>query len=86
MTEILSCPVISVVIPLYREGAHLASTLPEIIAVLSTLNTPYEIVLVDDGSPDNTWQAMLEQREQYPQVNCARLSRNFGKEAALAAG
>lgn len=86
MTNTLPCPVISVVIPLYREGAHLASTLSEIIAVLGTLNAIYEIVLVDDGSPDNTWQAMLEQRQKYPQVNCLRLSRNFGKEAALAAG
>lgn len=86
MTNTLHHLVISIVIPLYREGAHLASTLPEIIAVLNTLNTDYEIVLVDDGSPDNTWQAMLEQRKCYPQVKGVRLSRNFGKEAALAAG
>jgi glycosyltransferase involved in cell wall biosynthesis len=82
----ITSPILSVVIPLYREGTHLSSTLPEIIAVLNTLSISYEVVLVDDGSPDNTWEAMLGQRELYPQVNCARLSRNFGKEAALAAG
>ena len=76
----------SVVIPLYREGSHITSTLPEIITVLNALNTIYEILLVDDGSPDNTWQAMVALREFHPQVKCMRLSRNFGKEAALAAG
>jgi glycosyltransferase involved in cell wall biosynthesis len=60
--------------------------LPEIIAVLDTLAVNYEVLLVDDGSPDNTWQAICEQRQRYTKVAGLRLSRNFGKEAALAAG
>lgn len=86
MCNKIQTPELSVVIPLYREGAHLSTTLSEIIQVLKPLNIIYEIVLVDDGSTDDTWQVMLNLHEIYPQISCLRLSRNFGKEAALAAG
>ena len=87
MTEIKRQPyILSVVIPLYCEGSHLAATLNEIILVLDTLGAAYEVILVDDGSSDNTWQAILEQCKLRPCVKGIRLSRNFGKEAALAAG
>jgi len=79
-------PVLSVVIPLFREAAHLGATLPQVASVLDTLGEEYEIVLIDDGSPDDTWQAICAQRARYPQIRGIRLSRNFGKEAALAAG
>ena len=87
MPETQQCPhTLSVVIPLYREGLHLADTLKEIILILDSLETGYEVILVDDGSPDDTWQAILEQCMHYSSVKGIRLSRNFGKEAALAAG
>ncbi len=87
MPEVRQQPyVLSVIIPLYREGSHLADTLKEIILVLDTLDAGYEVVLVDDGSPDDTWQAIKTQSEHYPSVKGIRLSRNFGKESALAAG
>jgi glycosyltransferase involved in cell wall biosynthesis len=79
-------PLLSVVIPLYREGVHLATTLPKIISVLDTIDVSYEVLLVDDGSPDTTWQVVSQQCATYSQVKGLRLSRNFGKEAALAAG
>jgi glycosyltransferase involved in cell wall biosynthesis len=77
---------ISVVVPLYREGTHLANTLKEIMATLSTIEISSELILVDDGSPDNTWDVIGTQRKLYPTIIGIRLSRNFGKEAALAAG
>ena len=77
---------LSVIVPLYRESLHLADTLTEIILTLDTLATDYEVILVDDGSPDDTWRAIMEQCKHYPSVKGIRLSRNFGKEAALAAG
>ena len=77
---------LSVVVPLYRESLHLADTLKEIILILDTLDTGYEVILVDDGSPDDTWQVIVEQCIHYSSVKGIRLSRNFGKEAALAAG
>ena len=77
---------LSVVIPLYREAAHLPQTLQQIIGVLDGLATPYELILVDDGSPDDTWPVITQQAARHGAIRGLRLSRNFGKEAALAAG
>jgi glycosyltransferase involved in cell wall biosynthesis len=77
---------LSIVIPLYREGMHLVATLKETLASLDTLGMAYELILVDDGSPDNTWQVIADQSQLFPAIKGIRLSRNFGKEAALAAG
>lgn len=77
---------LSIVIPLYREGMHLVATLKETLASLDTLDMAYELILVDDGSPDNTWQVIADQSQLFPTIKGIRLSRNFGKEAALAAG
>nr|WP_295783948.1 glycosyltransferase family 2 protein [Rhodoferax sp.] len=77
---------LSIVIPLFREGLHLAESLRETILTLDSLNMGYEVILVDDGSPDSTWQVIAEQSKQHHAIKGIRLSRNFGKEAALAAG
>lgn len=77
---------LSVVMPLYRESCHLDNTLQEIIRVLNDLEIEYEVILVDDGSPDKTWQVILSLCKSHPAVFGIRLSRNFGKEAAIAAG
>jgi len=87
MTENKQKPnILSVVIPLYSEGSHLGSTLNEIVRVLDAIGSAYELILVDDGSPDDTWQVITAQCEHLPSVKGMRLSRNFGKEAALSAG
>jgi glycosyltransferase involved in cell wall biosynthesis len=49
-------------------------------------NLPYELILIDDGSPDNSWQVITAEAKATPVVRGLRLSRNFGKEAALCAG
>ena len=77
---------LSIVVPLYCEAAHLTSTIREILGVLGELEMAYELILVDDGSPDSTWQIIEEQSRFSPGIEGIRLSRNFGKEAALAAG
>lgn len=79
-------PAISVVIPLYREGKHIRQSLEEIKKHLDSLGRDYEIVLVDDGSTDNTWAEVRELAQTIPQIRAFRLSRNFGKEAAMSAG
>lgn len=79
-------PVVSVIIPLYREGEHLASSVQCIIGVLGSLGETFELVLVDDGSPDNTWSEIIRLRSIHPEITAIRLSRNFGKESAMAAG
>lgn len=79
-------PVLSVVIPLFREAEHLADSMASIVQVLEALGESYELVLVDDGSPDTTWDEIMALKSVHPHITALRFSRNFGKEAALAAG
>jgi glycosyltransferase involved in cell wall biosynthesis len=79
-------PTISCVIPAYNEGANLGSVLPDIIEKISSLSTEFEIILVNDGSQDNTHEAAMALMATYPQIVYIDLSRNFGKEAAMTAG
>lgn len=77
---------LSLVVPLYNEAAHLETTLPVILGHLDALGCGYEVVLVDDGSPDGTWQTICLLGERHAVVRGVRLSRNFGKEGAVSAG
>jgi polyisoprenyl-phosphate glycosyltransferase len=79
-------PLLSVVIPVFREGAQLSSFLAVVRSSLSQCNLPYELVLVDDGSPDDTWRVITAETESCQAIRALRLSRNFGKESALCAG
>jgi glycosyltransferase involved in cell wall biosynthesis len=78
-------PLLSVVAPVFDE----AETLPELHRRLTAALTPlgrYEIVLVDDGSSDGSWQALRTLAGQDPHLRLVRLSRNFGHQVALSAG
>jgi glycosyltransferase involved in cell wall biosynthesis len=72
--------------PVFREGRHLPVLLADVCSSLNQCNLPYELVLVDDGSPDNTWQVITAEAKTSHALRALRLSRNFGKEAALCAG
>ena len=74
---------ISVVIPVYNEEKGIVNNVNEIIKCLPE---DYEVVLVDDGSKDSTWQEIAELFNENPRVVGVRFSRNFGKEAAVMAG
>lgn len=76
---------ISVVIPAYNEAANLPAVLAEVCRQLPGLAAGWEVVVVDDGSRDETQQVMAAW-SQRPGIRYVRLSRNFGKEAALTAG
>jgi glycosyltransferase involved in cell wall biosynthesis len=76
----------SVVMPAYQEGKHLAANIRETIAVMESLGRPYEIVVVDDCSPDNTAAVLRELQPQCPQLRPVFLSENQGKGHALRAG
>lgn len=80
-----AAPEISIVIPAYREGAGLADNL-SVIARAARPCGAIEIIVVDDGSPDDTWSVLEAASEQIPELHAVRFSRNFGKEAAMAAG
>jgi glycosyltransferase involved in cell wall biosynthesis len=81
-----SSPLISVVIPLYKEAANLRMLLSSVRSELTKTSFPFEFVLVDDGSPDDTWQVLSQEAGAAGNVCALRLSRNFGKELALCAG
>src|SRR5437773_4130879 len=82
----LSTSVISVVIPLYKEGSDLSAFLSDLKTALQQSGCPFEVVLVDDGSPDDTWERIKDEARTLPSLRAVRLSRNFGKELALCAG
>lgn len=79
-------PLISVIIPLYCEGANLPAFLADVKAALEKAGTPFELILIDDGSPDDTWKVISDEARTLPAIRAVRLSRNFGKELALCAG
>ena len=76
---------ISVVAPVFNEHSTLPELHRRLTDVLGPLG-PYEIVLVDDGSSDGSWDALLELAARDPHLRLLRLSRNFGHQAALSAG
>jgi len=79
-------PSISCVVPAFNEARNLGSVLPEILATLATLSAHVELIVVDDGSRDDTGEVMQALCAAHPQLVYLRLSRNFGKEPALTAG
>jgi glycosyltransferase involved in cell wall biosynthesis len=77
---------ISVVIPVYDCETCLRPLYERLKAQLSTLGASWELVFVNDGSPDGAWSVLTELSRVDPAVKAHQLSRNFGEEAALAAG
>ncbi len=78
-------PSISCVVPAYNEAGNLPRLLETLTALLRARPAPWEVIVVDDGSRDDTAAAMRPWAAQ-PGVRYLRLSRNFGKESALSAG
>jgi glycosyltransferase involved in cell wall biosynthesis len=79
-------PVISFVSPVYRAEKILEKLVEEIQKVMQAIDKPYEIILVDDRSPDNSWEVMKSISHEFPEVKSIRLSRNFGQHPAIIAG
>lgn len=75
---------ISVVIPVYNEDKKMTENIKEICKYLEKYE--YEMILVDDGSKDRTWQLIKELNKENEKIKGIRFSRNFGKEIALCAG
>ena len=77
---------ISIVSPVYRAEKILPILVSEINLVMERIGEDYEIILVDDRSPDNSWEVMKVLFSQNPKIKSIRLSRNFGQHSAIFAG
>lgn len=77
---------ISVVVPLYNERESLAELVAWIDRVARENDLSYEIIMVDDGSRDGSWQEIERLSALYPAIRAIRFARNYGKSAALYCG
>jgi dolichol-phosphate mannosyltransferase len=77
---------LSVVAPAYDESGALPAFIPRVAAVLDQLDVSSELVLVDDGSTDETWAIIESAADADPRIRGVRLARNFGHQLALTAG
>jgi dolichol-phosphate mannosyltransferase len=78
--------ILSVLIPVHNEGDQIAENLSLIQAEALKTGLPMEMIAIDDGSTDNTWQVLQSMVNQISGLKVLRFSRNFGKEAAICAG
>ena len=81
-----SKPVISVVSPVYKGEKMVANLVRRTEAALQGITPEYEIILVNDASPDNAWEEILKACRQSKNVKGINLSRNFGQHYAISAG
>jgi polyisoprenyl-phosphate glycosyltransferase len=77
---------LSVVVPVYGEADNVGPLCARLLPVLRRLTPDYEVLFVDDGSPDATLAAIRREHDGDPRVVAVTFSRNFGKEVAIAAG
>lgn len=77
---------VSVVVPCYRSATMLPQLVERLEATLPGATAGHEVVLVVDGSPDNTWDVAQQLAAKYPTVRAIRLARNYGQHNALIAG
>jgi glycosyltransferase involved in cell wall biosynthesis len=77
---------LSIVIPLHNEAPNVVPLHDELSRVLRSMGIGYEILLIDDGSADGTFRALVEVQVSDANVRVIRLARNFGQTAAFAAG
>ncbi|MCL4465985.1 MAG: glycosyltransferase family 2 protein [Chloroflexi bacterium] len=77
---------LSVVVPVYNSAAGLSRLVERLLPVLDSLSVPYEVVMVNDGSRDTSWDRLQELSAAYPAIRCLNLMRNYGQHNALLAG
>jgi glycosyltransferase involved in cell wall biosynthesis len=77
---------ISVVIPLFNEADSLPELMSWIDRVMQSNNFSYEVIMIDDGSDDNSWGTISNLRNDYPGLKGIKFQRNYGKSAALNEG
>ena len=79
-------PFLSVVVPAFEEESNILVLYEELMGVFDALAIRWEILFIDDGSMDDTWQAIRKIHDRDKRVRGYRLSRNFGHQHAIVAG
>ncbi len=79
-------PQLSIVSPVYRAEELVDELVRRLVAAAGELTSDFEIILVDDGSPDGSWQHIAAAARSDPRIKGLRLTRNFGQHLALTAG
>ncbi len=82
----MTVPAISIVCPMYHEAGNLPALMERLLPVLTALTSDWEIVLVDDGSSDETFAIASHYAQHNSRIRALQFSRNFGKEIAIACG
>lgn len=77
---------ISIILPSYNEEENISRAVERLSAVLDPEDTEWELVFVNDGSRDHTWDRITEETRNNPHITGVSFSRNFGKESAIMAG
>jgi dolichol-phosphate mannosyltransferase len=83
---IWGAPVLTVIAPVYNEEAILPLFYRRVVAALESLDEPFELLLIDDGSRDRSYEIMRALREHDTRVRIVSFSRNFGHQMAISAG
>lgn len=81
----MDAPLISVIIPMKNESEGLEALFKRLVPCLEAISPSFEIICIDDGSTDDTFQRLSLHHQQDARIKALKLSRNFGKEAAMAA-
>jgi len=79
-------PYVSIVIPCFNEEESIDELVDEVASVLDKNGIDGEIVLVDDGSTDRSWEKIVARAQREPRLKAVRFRRNFGQTAAMVAG
>ncbi|SFT41006.1 dolichol-phosphate mannosyltransferase [Algoriphagus locisalis] len=77
---------LSIISPIYKAEAVLQELVDRIHQAVKGITDSYEIILIDDGSPDNSWEILEELASIHPEIKGIKLSRNFGQHYAITAG
>jgi len=81
-----AAPFLSVVAPVYRSDAIVPEFVRRTCAAAAKVTENFELLLVEDGSPDHSWSAIVHECDRNPRVKGVQLSRNFGQQPAITAG
>ena len=79
-------PEISLVIPIYNEEENIPSLVEEVLSEMKAFGRPFEVLFIDDGSQDGSWELLKNFASQHREVRAFRFRRNFGQALAMQCG